>query len=483
MKHLRNIFFLSIIAFAIGMGLSGVMPVLDFVKNPEASIRSGFQSAWKPGFDMDYPEEFAKLLETYRHIESRYIEEIPIGQLVDGAIEGMLKATGDPYTSYMPPQAAIEFDNSINSLLEGIGAEVSMDDRGVRVVAPIKGSPADKAGIITGDYIVTVDGQELTGMTLTEAVSLIRGPKGSVVVLELNREGQHDLITLEITRDAIPIETIASEMINKEIGLIEISQFATKTDVDFFLAYEDLKKQGAKGLIIDVRSNPGGVLDTVLKIADAFVPKGEIILQVEDNTGQREVYRSKQKEGSLPTVIIIDKGSASASEILAAAIQEGGGMPVVGVQSYGKGSVQTTEHFYDGSEIKFTIAKWLTPEGNWINQVGVTPDYEVALPDVFKAPRIPMDKTLAFDENSEHVRTLQLLLDHLGYEPGRTDGYFGDKTRAAVEAYQKAKGLAVTGLAEPSLISQLTQEVVDSLDTADSQLLKAIEVLEGRIKK
>jgi len=460
-----------------------LLSVFFFIIGVSVSIFYQTHATNQLTFGADYPEGFEKVFETYKHIQDRYIEDIPTEKLIDGAIQGMLQATGDPYTSYMTPQAANEFENSIHSSFEGIGAEVTMDAGRVRVVSPIKGSPAERAGILPGDYVYTVDGESVEGLTLTETVLKIRGPKGSTVKIEIGRDGQKDPIMIQIVRDTIPLETVYAEVLDNNIGKIEITQFSTKTDARFAEEFKALQQQGIKGLIIDVRNNPGGTLDSVVKISNLLVPNQGIILQVEDHLGKREVIKSELKDSKLPVVVLIDRGSASAAEILAAALQESAGYKVVGVNSFGKGSVQTTERFADGSEIKFTIAKWLTPKGTWINQVGVKPDYEVQLPEVFSTPRIPYDVTLKFDDNSTNVRSLQIMLSHLGFDPGRVDGYFSRETEKALLGFQEKNKLSMTGVAAEKDITAITDAVVKTMEESDTQLHKAIEVLQQQITK
>ncbi|OEH86795.1 hypothetical protein BHU72_00555 [Desulfuribacillus stibiiarsenatis] len=430
----------------------------------------------------NYPKDFEKLLKAYREIDQRYIEDVPTQKLIDGAIRGMLEALDDPYTSYMNPEAAQEFDHSIQSSFEGIGAEVASEAGKVKIVSPIKGSPAERAGLLPGDLVFTVNGETVEGLTLMEAILKIRGPKGSKVVLQVQREGHRELISVEIIRDTIPIETVHAEMIEGTIGKIEITQFSLKTADRFAAELKNLKQQGMKGLIIDVRNNPGGVLETVVKICSQFIPNQGIVLQIENHKGEREVVRSTLKQSDFPVVVLMDKGSASASEILAAAAQESAGFKVVGVNSFGKGSVQTTEKFSDGSEMKFTIAKWLTPKGNWINKVGVTPDIEVQLPEVFTTGRIPSDVTLKYDDNSTNVRSLQIFLRHLGFPTDRVDGYFSRQTEKALTDFQQSKGLPMDGVVSEKVAQALNQAVVDSLKASDTQLAKAIEVLKQQMK-
>lgn len=395
-------------------------------------------------------KELNKLLESYKIIKDNYVEQIDSKTLLDGAINGMVSSLKDPHSVYMDEKTANEFKQSLSSSFEGIGAEVSMENGKVTVIAPIKNTPAEKAGLKPRDQIISVNGESLEGMDLYEAVAKIRGKKGSEVEIEIYRPGTTEILRLKMVRAEIPLETIIATTIKTEkgvVGRITITQFAEKTADDFHKALVDLEKKGMIGLIIDVRDNPGGYLQSVLDIGNLLIPNKNIILQVEDGKGNKEVYRSKLEKGNYPIAIIVNKGSASASEILAAALQESGNYPVVGETSFGKGTVQTTIDMNDGSNIKLTIAKWLTPKGNWINQKGVKPNIAVKQPDYYLA--VPLSaQILKIDMNNSDVKNLQFMLMALGFSPSRTDGYYDAKTAIAVKSFQRMAGLTATGTAD-----------------------------------
>jgi len=395
-------------------------------------------------------KELKKLLESYKIIKDNYVEQIDSKTLLDGAINGMVSSLKDPHSVYMDEKTANEFKQSLSSSFEGIGAEVSMENGKVTVIAPIKNTPAEKAGLKPRDQIISVNGESLEGMDLYEAVAKIRGKKGSEVEIEIYRPSTTEILRLKMVRAEIPLETIIATTIKTEkgvVGRITITQFAEKTADDFQKALVDLEKKGMIGLIIDVRDNPGGYLQSVLDIGNLLIPNKNIILQVEDGKGNKEVYRSKLEKGKYPIAIIVNKGSASASEILAAALQESGNYPVVGETSFGKGTVQTTIEMNDGSNIKLTIAKWLTPKGNWINHKGVKPNIAVKQPDYYLA--VPLSgQILKIDMNNSDVKNLQYMLMALGFSPNRTDGYYDAKTAIAVKSFQRMAGLTATGTAD-----------------------------------
>jgi carboxyl-terminal processing protease len=349
-------------------------------------------------------------------------------------------------------------------------------------VSPIKGSPAEKAGLKPHDMITSVDGKSLQGMNSTQAVTLIRGKKGTKVELTIQRPGIDAPMTVPIIRDEIPIETVYGEMVDESIAKVQITSFSTNTSKELVDTLNDLQKKGMKGLVLDLRQNPGGLLNQAIDISSMFVPKGKIIVKEEDRNGKiTEISSKNTGNPDLPLVVLIDKGSASASEILAAAVKESAGIPLVGEKSFGKGTVQTTSDFKDGSNIKYTIAKWLTPDGTWIHKKGITPDAEVALPDYASLPIINPDKELALSTSSAEVETAQKMLKAIGYDPGREDGFFDEKTKEAVTQFQTAQKLPVNGVLKGESTLKLMDLLREKIKTNDTQMLKAIEVLKGRM--
>jgi carboxyl-terminal processing protease len=427
--------------------------------------------------------EFNKLYTAYDTLKSQYFEGLDQTTLINGAIDGMVKALDDPYTDYMSVEETKNFHNSISSSFEGIGAEIQEKEGQILIVSPIKGSPAEKAGLKPNDIIVSVDGKSLQGMTSTEAVTLIRGEKGTKVELTIQRAGSDTPIKVPIIRDEIPIETVYGEMMEDGIAKVQITSFSTNTSADLVEMLNDLQKQGMKGLVLDLRQNPGGLLEEAINISSMFVPKGKMILKVEDRNGKIKEYPS-QNDGNpnFPLVVLIDKGSASASEILAAAVKESAGVSLVGEKSFGKGTVQTAKDFQDGSNIKFTTAKWLTPNGNWIHKKGIQPDHEVALPEYASLSIINPEKELALSSSSTEVQTAQKMLKAIGYDPGREDGFFDEATQEAVEAFQTEQNLPVDGIIKGETTYKLMELLREQIQNNDTQLLKAVELLKEQMK-
>ncbi|MFE4707957.1 S41 family peptidase [Peribacillus simplex] len=432
----------------------------------------------------DKHSEFEKLYSTYDTIKDNYYEEIDQEKLVDGAINGMIKALDDPYSAYMDKKEASSFHESISSSFEGIGAEIQEQDGQIMVVSPIKGSPAEKAGVKPNDIILSVDGKSVEGLSSSEAVLKIRGEKGTKVDLSISRAGESEPIELTIKRDTIPIETVYAEMLDDGVAKIQVTSFSEHTVQELKTALEEMSKKDMKGLVLDLRGNPGGLLDQAIEMASLFIPNGEVVLQVEERSGKKEVYKSENDgELKIPVVVLIDDGSASASEIVAAAVSESADIPLIGVKSFGKGTVQTAQDFEDGSNFKYTAAKWLTPEGNWIHKKGIKPDINVKLPDYASLPYISPDKELKASDSSSEVKAAEEMLKEAGHDPGKIDGFFDEATTNAVIAFQKEQKIKETGTIKDDTTVKLMQVIQEKILKNDTQVKKAVEVLKKEINK
>ncbi|MDR9853320.1 S41 family peptidase [Paenibacillus sp. VCA1] len=476
----RTVVLLVLLAMVCGSGLTFALTGSSLAN--QAALGQGVLASAASGLK---PDEVKKLGTALDLIQSNYYQDVDRTKLLDGAINGMTQSLDDPYSSYMGKKTAEEFEETIEGSFSGIGAEVSSENGNVVVVSPIKGSPAEKAGIRAKDIILTVNGESLHGLELNDAVAKIRGPKGSEAKLTIKRSGSAAPIEYTIIRDDVDVETVKAHMEPGKIGVIEITQFSLNTGERFKQELSTLEKEGMKGLVIDVRNDPGGVLSVVIDIAEQFVPKGKVIVQVEDKNKKRDQTLSKGSGKPYPVTLLMNKGSASASEILAGALQQSAGAKLMGENSFGKGTVQTSfnKQFDDGSLLKITIAKWLTPNGSWIHQKGLKPDIAVAQPDYFSVAPINKNATLKFNMNSDDVKNAQVMLDGLGYKPGRKDGYFDEKTASAVKSFQKAQKLGVTGAVDAKTAEALETELIKKIRDPkyDNQLKSAIAEVQKEI--
>ncbi|MFN2745720.1 S41 family peptidase [Bacillus sp. z60-18] len=420
--------------------------------------------------------KFDKLMAAYDKIKSDYYQNTDDEKLTDGAIKGMLEALDDPYSTYMDKKEATSFEESITSSFEGIGAQVEEKNGQILIVAPIKGSPAEKAGLKPHDEIQKVDGKSVKGKTVNEAVAMIRGKKGTEVKLVLNREGVGQ-IDVTIKRDTIPIETVYSKMIDGHIGEIQITSFSENTSKELTKAIDSLTEKGADRFVLDLRGNPGGLMDQAITMSNLFVDKGKTILQVEPKNGKKEVYKAEnERKVTKPTVVLVNGGTASAAEIMAAALHQSSGIPIVGEKTFGKGTVQNAENFADGSTVKLTIAKWLTPNGDWIHEKGIKPQYKAELPSYAKLPYLDSKKEYKSGSTGDEVKAAQQMLKALGYTIKPT-GSFDDQTAAAVKKFQKDQKLKATGIITGETTISLTNKLQKKLSENDTQLDKAIEIL------
>ncbi|OHA15343.1 MAG: hypothetical protein A3G52_00025 [Candidatus Taylorbacteria bacterium RIFCSPLOWO2_12_FULL_43_20] len=352
--------------------------------------------------------DFSPFWKAWSVIEDKYIEPDKVADQakVWGAIEGLAKSLGDPYTVFLPPVENKAFEEEISGNFEGVGMEVGIRDDILTVIAPIKGNPAEKAGIKSGDQIIKIDEKISADLSVDEAVKLIRGPKGSDVKLTIRRESRDSLLEFTLTRDVITIPTIDNELRDDGVYVIRLYNFSAVSTGLFREALNDFLKSGSNKLIFDLRGNPGGYLEASVDIASWFLPKGKVVVR-EDFGGKREenVYRSRGNniiKDNLKMVVLVDGGSASASEILAGALSEHGVATLVGTKTFGKGSVQELVKITDDTSLKVTIAKWLTPNGKSISDGGLIPDYEVEITeeDVEKLRDSQMEKAVEILNNS-----------------------------------------------------------------------------------
>ncbi|MFT8390277.1 MAG: S41 family peptidase [Sporolactobacillus sp.] len=402
-------------------------------------------------------------------IEKDYFRKISSSKLYDGAIKGMIEALNDPFSSYMDASTASSFSQSLSSSFQGIGAEVQKVGSAISIVSPIKGSPAEKAGLKPNDQIVAINGVSTANMDVNQAVDKIRGKKGTMVKLTIKRPGVSGDMTFKIKRDTIPIRTVNSQLLHlsgKPVGYIAITQFNENTDKEFADALKKLESQHMKGLIIDVRGDPGGYLQAVEKIGNLLIPDKKPIVQIQDRSGKKmPFYSTLKKKKSYPIVDLIDGGSASAAEILSGALNQAAGYKLIGVKSFGKGTVQQGIELSDQSELKLTTDKWLTPNGDWIHHKGLQPTIKVEQPIYFNAVPVTLKKgqVLKFDENTSSIANAQKMLIASGHNPGRTDGYFSEKTVQAVKAFQTASKLPVTGMIDRQTASALQTATIKAI--------------------
>ncbi|WP_449727743.1 S41 family peptidase [Bacillus lumedeiriae] len=451
-------------------GMYGSLTVLNEKEHTVQPRESGQGQATSEGL----PDELHKVQTAYEVIADQYVEKVDRTELIEGAIDGMIGSLKDPYSVYMDAETVKQFEDSLDSSFEGIGAEITVVEGKLTIVAPFKDSPAEKAGLKPKDQIVEIDGQSVSGLTIYEATKKIRGKKGTTVTIGIIRPGMTKPLDVKVKRDNIPIETVFAKTKvkqDKRVGVIEITSFSEDTAKDFKEKLKKIEKKELDGLIIDVRGNPGGFLTSVEEILKVFVTENKPYMQIEEKTGRKLPYFSeKKKVKPYPIAVLTDEGSASASEILAGALKEAEGYPIIGEKSFGKGTVQQPVPLGDGSNLKLTTHKWLTPNGNWIHGKGIRPDIEVRQPDYFYAHPLQVNQPLTREMNNDSVRSAQTMLDGLGYAPGRTDGYFSTETEKAVRAFQIQTGIKETGTIDKQTASRLEQKWIEEMKKEKNDL-------------
>ncbi len=326
-------------------------------------------------------EDLRSFVDVLNVIKKNYVDEVKTKDLVSGAIKGMLSSL-DPHSGYMSPEAFKEFQVETKGEFGGLGIQISMKDSILTVIAPIEDTPAYMAGIKAGDKILKIDGESTKNMSIQDAVSKMRGPKGKPVTLNIFREGWTEPKDIPIVRDIIKIKSVKSKMLKDDIGYIKLTQFQEMTSDDLTKALKDLKEKGMKSIILDLRNDPGGLLNSAVDVAGQFLPPKKLVVYIKGRTGDKIEYFTEGDDPTytdLPMVVLVNQGSASASEIVAGALKDWNRAVIVGVQTFGKGSVQTLIPLSDGAGLRLTTAKYYTPSGVSIQNVGITPDIIVKL--------------------------------------------------------------------------------------------------------
>lgn len=376
--------------FALLLSLMLTVPALQAQDSGGAPVMDGHQPASEDiGTDDELDasetrlplEDLRKFTEVFERIRRTYVEEVSDQKLLEMAIEGMLSGL-DPHSAYLKPEAFSQLEESTSGEFGGLGIEVGMEDGFVQVIAPIDGTPAARAGIQPGDLIIKLDDDSVKGMSLEQAIKKMRGAPGSKITLTLARDGESGPIEVELERAIIKVTSVRAEMLERGYGYIRVSNFQQNTGKDFIQALEDLKSRHGgdlSGLVLDLRNNPGGILQAGVAVADALLDEGKIVYtegRVKDSQLEFNATPGDSAKG-VPIVVLINAGSASASEIVAGALQDHGRAVILGTDSFGKGSVQTVMPLGPDYAIKLTTARYFTPDGRSIQAKGIRPDIAV----------------------------------------------------------------------------------------------------------
>ncbi len=352
-------------------------------EEPQQKIGKVLHAEKTPPKYLSNDVDFNLLWDVWKRVKTEYVvKDTPDTALFYGALSGIVASLNDPYSVFLEPDTAKKFDESLSGVFDGIGAEIGMKKEQIVIVSPLPETPAEKAGLRPGDRVLAIDKVSTAGMTLDGAVSRIRGKRGTEVILTIYRDGEKKERDVIIVRDKIQVKSVEMSFKDGQIAYVKISHFSEDTLDGFRKVVREIMTKKVKGIVLDLRNDPGGFLDTAIQVSGYWIDNQTVVIQ-EDNNGKRQEFKGKVTAllKDTPTVVLINQGSASASEIVAGALQDFGKAKVIGKKSFGKGSVQNLERLKDGSALKLTIARWLTPKGRSINEHGIDPDIEVELSD------------------------------------------------------------------------------------------------------
>lgn len=463
------------LVFMVGVALGGILHI---------PFLSGIRELWNLTAKGDSSRKYQEVMDILTD-DWFFADQIPdIRQrLTNQALTGMTTNAEDAHTAYMTEEEIQQFTQSINRNFVGIGVQYRSTDDGLHIItAVMPDSPAEKAGVRAGDIIHAVDGKVVDSLNAQEIRNLVQGEEGTTVTIDFLREGK--TVTLKLIRAEVS-STVESTVRDDGIGYLHILQFGNTTAAEVRKALETFQQQGIKKLLIDLRNDGGGYLEALQGVVDCFLPKDRVFLirTYSDGSSTKMKTTGGRIEGIGPIVLLVNENTASAAEAFTLAMKEGRkDVTIVGQTTYGKGTVQVTKYFDDGSAVKYTNSKWTSSQGIWINGTGIVPDVEVQLANVLNMPYTVLkeDESYAPDSVGSPVAQMQQYLQFLGYEVDRTDGYFDVSTQEALAQFASAHKMETTRVLDKKMMDALIAEVVRQWtenETLDTQKNKGIEVL------
>ena len=412
-------------------------------------------------------------------LKNEYVEPVHTSDLIEGAVKGMMDSLDDPQSAYLDPEYLEELMMETEGYFSGIGVRVTEVENRVVVLEVLPDTPSEEVGLERGDRIRKVDGEELEDHTLEEAVDRMRGEEGTEVQVTVDRPGSTDPLSFDIKRGQIRTQTVEHDWLEEGIGYMEIGNFDRRTGEEVKDVLQKMEDEGLQGLVLDLRYNPGGLLDQALEVADIFLPQGVITSLVGRDDEVISTYQAQGESRPYPLAVLINEESASGSEIVAGALQDHGEAVLVGESTFGKATVQEIDENLTEGGLRYTIARYVTPDGRDLHEEGLLPDYKVEASRVFSYYRYLIPETLERGDQGESVLLLQEMLEVIGHEVDLTRE-FDEQTAEALRAFQREQGLASEGVFNEITWLYLREEVDKRVMDDDPQINKALEIIKTR---
>lgn len=430
-------------------------------------------------FGNDQQKELNKIEEAYKQINNDYYKDVDDDKLTQGAIDGMIKSLDDPYSEYISAKDTTSYNEEISGDFVGIGAEMEMHDGYVRITSPMKDSPAEKAGVKSLDVITKVDDESIKNKSLNEIVKKVRGKKGTTVTLTIKREGKEPF-DVKIKRDKIHLTSVDYTK-KKDTGVIAISKFQNKTTKELQSALKQAKKDKVKHVVLDLRNNPGGLLDEVVTSVNLFVDKNKPVIYLETKGDKPQAVETENDKMSgiddMEYTVLVNKGSASAAEIFAGALQDYKIADVLGTTTFGKGIGQVHKEFSDSSILKYTNMRWLTPNKSYIHKKGIQPDKTIKAPKYEEIEIIDPSKTYQEGDQSKEIKSIKIGLNALGYNINNENDQFDAQLTSQVKSFQSDQDLTANGIFTDDTTKKFIELLRKKIRSEDKQLDEAIQYM------
>lgn len=434
-------------------------------------------SNFMSGLTSEQRKDVAKIEQAYKTIDNEYYKDVKSKELSDAAINGMIKQLDDPYSEYMTKQQTKAFNEDVSGDFVGIGAEMQKKNDQIQITSPMKDSPAEKAGIQPKDIVTKVNGKSVKGKPLDAIVKQVRGKKGSEVTLTIKRNGEEQDISIK--RNTIHVKSVEYEK-HGNSGVFKINKFQDSTAGELKSAIIKARKQGIDNIVLDLRNNPGGLLNEAVKMANIFIDKNKTVVQLEKGEHKEQVKTpndSLKEAKDMNVAILVNGGSASASEVFAGAMKAHDKAKIYGSKTFGKGIVQTTHELDDGSILKYTDMKWLTPDDKYIHGKGIKPDVKIDTPEYQSLNVIPNNKTYVEGDETSHVKTIKIGLKALGYSINNESKTYDNELTEAIKKFQKDQKLTVNGNFDKETNNKFTEMLVNKANEKDTVLDELLDKL------